>query len=285
KYQNSLGINWKTATAFSSFRLVYGTQILHSQAGFERPENTLIYRSPVINTAIQCAGQTTDCVQREQYFRERQIYPADKVAVDLTELAAFSEAEFSWQRLQLTLGARIDHDNCLNNTNIAWRSRGVYDLSGNNTVLLNAGVNRYYSGPLLTYKLRQASRPYFQEYRGSTQNVVNAWEYDTETGTFKYEFNDVRTPYSDEITAGLRANILQGVAELKLLARDNNDEFGRTTTDVQSDGYRYYRMNNDGYSRYRSVSLNWDGQFNSLTTGINITWSKTESSNDTYDDG
>ena len=288
KYQGSLSANWKISTPLRHqlfTQLRYGTSLSQSYAGFERPEDTYIYKSPVSNTAVQCVNQTDDCVQNEQYFRERQIYPEDSVGVDLTQAALFSELSLEWQKLKATAGLRLDYDNFLQNINLAWRTRASYDLSGDESIILTGGVNRYYDGPLLTYKLRQAAKPYYQEYRGTTQNVVNEWEYDTETGSYKYDFSGVKTPYSDEVVIGLKALLFGGTGEIKALTRNNEDEFSRETTETQPDGYRHYRMTNDGYTNYQSLSLSWDRSNEIFGYGFHVTYSETESSNDTYDDG
>lgn len=287
KYQALFSINWKTATLFYHplfNRISYGVNFSHGLAGFDRPEDAHIYRTAIINTAVQCVNAYNDCVQNEQYFRERQIYPADKVDVNLTEIAGFTELDWQWQRLNAVFGLRLDYDDFLRNTNLAWRTRTSYPLLRDDRLTVSGGINRYYGGPLLTYKLREAAKPYYQEYRGTTQNVVNLWQHDTGTGSYRYDFQDVKTPYSDELVISLNSKVLGGVAVLKLLAREGRDEFSRETTAVQPDGYRYYRVTNDGYTHYRSVSLSWDKSDERISYGFHITWSETESSNDTYDD-
>ncbi|MGN0921066.1 MAG: hypothetical protein ACI4NJ_04970 [Cellvibrio sp.] len=285
KEQLRINLQWKTQHSLNSqWSLKYGAQLAYSESGFDRPVDVSIYDNAVTNTQIQCIGREYDCVQKEQYFRDRKIYPADKVTVDLTETALFGELRYQRERLDLTLGARIDQDNFLNNTNIVWRSRAVYSLNNEGSYALVGGVNRYYGGPLLTYKLREAAKPYYSEYRGSYQNVIRDWEYNTDAGVTKYRFDKVNTPYSDELTLGLRGNFGKGVAEIKWLQRKNRDEFSRTIQGPEDDGYLYYLMNNDGYSNYDSFVASWDGTLGRFDVGANITWSKTESSNDTYDD-
>lgn len=287
KYQASISANWKITMPLQHSLLkqwTYGTTINQSFAGFERPQDTYIHNDATINTAVQCVGQTTDCVQGEQYFRERKIYPEDSVGVSLTQLAGYSELTLGMDKFETTLGFRLDYENFLKNTNIAWRSRMAYDWFGDNSLVLTAGSNRYYGGPLLTYKLRQAAKPFYQEYRGTTNNIVNPWEYDSETGNYRYDISNVKTPYSDELTLGTKFLLLSGTAEVKAVSRNNENEFSRQTTAVQPDGYRYYRLNNNGYSSYESIFISWDRSNADYSYGFNTTWSKTKSSNDTYDD-
>lgn len=283
--QLTASFNWKSTGELSEhWALTYGLQLAHSEAGFDRPLDAITYDSATVNTAIQCLGDTETCTQREQYFRTRKIYPSDSVSVYLNEVAAFSALDYKTDRWLLSLGARVDHDDFLGNTNIAWRNRARWLLNERASLALVGGVNRYYGGPLLTYKLREAAKPYYQEYRGSLHNVLNAWQYDTDTGRYKYRFDNVKTPYSDEFTLALRANLGPGVGEIKYLQRDNRDEFSRTTTAPEADGFQYYEMNNQGFSDYSAWVASWDGRIGALNLGINLTASDSTTSNDTYDD-
>lgn len=287
KYQTQLSLNWKTASLFYHpvfQKLDYGVNVSQGLAGFDRPEDAVIYREATVNTSVQCVSRFNDCVQNEQYFRERQIYPADKVDVNLTELAGFAELDMQYKRLNAVVGLRVDYDSFLRNTNLAWRNRLTFDLNADKSWRLIAGANRYYGGSLLSYKLREAAKPYYQEYRGTTNNIVNIWQYDTGEGSYRYDFNNVKTPFSDEWVVGINGALLGGVLQVKVLERDNKNEFARETTPMQPDGYRYYRVTNEGYSHYQSVSLAWDKSSQYVSYGFNLTWSETESSNDDYDD-
>lgn len=124
-----------------------------------------------------------------------------------------------------------------------FRSRATLDVFGNSDTRLIAGYNRYYGAALLTYKLREARTPYYREYRTTEHNIVTDWVRDSGQGDYRYVFDGVKTPYSDEQTLGLSQSLLGGVMTLKLVKRDNRNEFARTTTETQEDGYRYYLMN------------------------------------------
>ncbi len=70
-----------------------------------------------------------------------------------------------------------------------------------------------------------------------------------------------------------------GIITLKLVTRDNRDEFARTTTQPRQDGYRYYIMNNDGSSEYRGVSMGWNAVYGETLVSVHGTWSETETQN------
>ena len=69
--------------------------------------------------------------------------------------AAYLEDAMRWKRLSATVSVRIDHDEYLGNTNAAPRFSSSYDVFGNGSTQLFGGANRYYSGTILSYKLRK----------------------------------------------------------------------------------------------------------------------------------
>ncbi|MCG5517194.1 MULTISPECIES: TonB-dependent siderophore receptor [unclassified Ectothiorhodospira] len=289
KEQGSLSFRWMAETMGNDLgqaevRHRFGAEANHQRYRFQRDEDLYVYQNPVINSEVQCRGNRYDCQQREQYFSTRSVYPADDVEVSLNEAGLFGETTLNWKRVTGTVGLRYDHDDFLGNHDIAYRTRGSLDVFDDGRTVVRAGANRYYGAALLTYKLREARAPFFREYRGTTQNVVRDWEVDSGEGTFRYVFEDLDTPFSDELMVGLRQALLGGVLDLQLVQRDNRDEFARTTTDTQPDGYRYYLMNNDGHSRYRGVSASWYREFGETLVGLHLTYSETRTSNADYDD-
>lgn len=294
KDQSSLSFSWKTATPISGLfsKVTYGAAVSESIAGFERPQQTMIYdhvtgadNNPIgLNTAVQCRYNNYDCIDGEQYFSQRKIYPQDKVHVSLAEAALFSELSYQGERSDTTLGLRADYDDFLQNLNLAWRSRISYDLFADQSWYLIAGANRYYGASLITYKLREAAAPYYTQYRSTTSNVVNDWEEDSGQPSFLYRFRDTETPYSDELTLALKARLFGGQGELKLLERNTEKEFSQTETEVGADGFYYKETGNDGDTLYHSISLAWDRSSGRTNVGFNATWSDTETSNISYDD-
>lgn len=281
------------AYSVTTFPIRFGSVDVSSEAGldvknsnyrFKRDNTLFVFDNAVINTDVQCRGITLDCVQEEQYFSGRRVYQAEDVTVRLNEGAFFGETTLAWSRLTGTFGLRYDYNDFLKNHDVAYRSRGTLDVFGNGQTRLIAGLNRYYGAALLTYKLREARAPFYREFRSTDQNIVSDWERASGQGEFRYVFDDVDTPYSDEQTLGLEQALLGGTMTAKLVKRDNQDEFARTTTDTQDDGFRYYVMNNEGSSEYLGISVGWNGVFGNTLVNIHGTWSETETRNADYDD-
>lgn len=285
--QSGVSLRWREAhpavAAAGRIGFEYG-----ADAGLQRLEESravdhYIYDDALVNTAIQCRGITRDCVQNEQYFFHREIREAGFAEVELLQLSLFGETSYENGPLSLTVGLRYDHDDFLKNHDIAPRLRGAYDLSRRGTSVLVFGANRYYGAPLLTYRLREARKPYRSEFRGVTMNIVNDWVPDSDIGPLRYVFDDLRTPYADEGMLGLKQRLYGGMLEFKLVAREGRQEMASVTTPTQSDGYRWVVMNNDGRSRYRGVSLAWFRSLSRVDLGAHVSWSETRTSNADFD--
>lgn len=288
KQQLSAGLRWATTQhAFTwgglETTLEYGGDINHQQLEENRLDTSYIYKDSITNTGIDCRGVTLDCVNHEQYFTSRQIYEAGDVEVTLLQYSLHMESRFKYRRLDTTLGLRYDQDNFLKNNDIAPRFRGSLDVFGSGKTQLLFGANRYYGAPLLSYKLREARAPYRTEYRGAYQNIINEWSSNSGQGSYRYVFDDIRSPYSDELTLGIKQSVLGGQAELRYVSRKGHDELAQTVTDVQADGYQWYLMNNEGSSRYQGLSLAWYRDIGQGSIGLHATWSESETSNNDYD--
>lgn len=261
-----------------------GAEVGQSSYRYDRDETLFVYDNAVINSEVQCRGVAEDCVQKEQYFAGRRVYDADDVTVRLKEAALHAESTMGWRRLSGTLGLRYDYNDFLKNHDVAFRSRATLDVFGDASTRVIAGYNRYYGAALLTYKLREARAPFYREYRGTEQNIVSDWERESGQGDYRYVFDDVKTPFSDEQTIGVEQTLFGGLMTFKVVKRDNQDEFSRTETETQDDGYRYFIMNNEGRSEYLGISLGWNAVYGNTLLSIHGTWSETETNNADYDD-
>lgn len=270
-----------------SWQTRLGVDLSYQTSGFERQETTYIYQNPVTNSQIQCRG-ASDCVQGQQYFTQRQVYAAQSVEVGLADLGAHLEFSPSYKRLSARLGVRYDRDRFLDQDNWAPRLSLNTDVFGNRKTLINLGANRYYSSSLLTYKLREASEPHYEEYRGASSNIIRDWQEDVGAGRYRYRFDEAVTPYADEITLGFIQqlafkNVDLGSLSFNATQRWGKNEFSRTSTETQEDGYRYYLMNNDGSSEYWGISLGWKLERENTRVQINATTSRTTTTNADYD--
>jgi len=257
-----------------------GFVIDHTQAKFVRPQTAMLYYNATADSTVVC-GDDPACVDHEQYFKNRYLYSAGSAGASLNQYAVYAEDHIRLRRLELRPGVRVSYDDLMENFNVAPRLAGSYDVWGNGVTVLIAGLNRYYGAPLLTYKLDEAIQPTILQTRNSQSDP---WETSLIHNSVSH-FSQLKTPSSDELTAGLDQALAGGRLRLRYVQRYGKDEFAKTPlSDVQPDGLRYYTLNNNGRSEHQSVQVSWERQWNRQYLQINGTWQKTTSSNLNYAD-
>jgi hypothetical protein len=264
-----------------------GTQINNSKQNYSREETSYFYDLPSTNGGLPiiCATNDPACITDEQYLTRRQLYEKGDSSVELLTVAAYIQDSIVWKRLEIFPGLRVSHDEYLYNTNVAPRFSSSYDLMGDGTTILFGGKNRYYSGTLLSYKLREAISPSGKsEIRGITGNVPDSDWVSSNSGNNVYRESAVRTPYSDEVTVGLTQKLFGGELKAQYIKRKGRDELTRTLTDTQPDGLKYYVFNNNGRSEHESYQLSWQRTWRQHYLELNGTYQETKSSHLTYGD-
>lgn len=269
-----------------------GLQYTWDRASQERPEDVFTYfnsydpiNDPADPTMIDCSLDPNGCIDGEQQFKTRWIYPTAKSEVEVNQVAAYLEHLLEWKWLSLRPGLRYSTDDFQNNSNLAPRMVTSVDIFGNGNTLLIGGANRYYSETLLSYKLREYIEPTRMQTRSSTQ--PSAWpglDVYTELNTTLTHYSDLKTPYSDEYAAAIDQYLLGGRLKLEYIRRDGQDEFSREKTDELPDGHKYYELNNNGRSEHEEVSLNYERRRKRWALLFNVTYQKTSTSNLDYDD-
>jgi hypothetical protein len=262
-----------------------GLSIDHTQAKLVRPQTAMLYYNATVDSTVAC-GDNPDCVSYEQYFKNRYLYPAGSAGASVNQYAVYGEDLIQYLHLGLRPGIRVSYDDMMGNFNIAPRLAGSYDVWGNGATILIAGLNRYYGSPLLTYKLAEAIQPVVRETRTVNNGQLTPWEIDSSyPGNTITHFSQLKTPYSDEITAGFDQALAGGRLNFRYVHRYGRDEFAKNPLGtVQPDGLRYYTLNNNGRSEHQSCMLSWERQWDRQYLQVNGTWQKTTSSNESYDD-
>ncbi|MEN3160227.1 hypothetical protein ABC502_17790 [Alkalimonas sp. NCh-2] len=291
----------------------------HMMLNRQRSDAAAIYSAPYRDANIHCAGVSLDCIEqsyqvpldqlaeqlggaidfsnpahiaayqanllsRGQYLRYRRLYLAEDIEVSLQQLNAYAEYSLDWSRVQLTLGGRLDYDDFLENLNLAYRSRAAIDVFGNDITTLTVGANRYYAANLITYRLREAQRPYVTQYRPLSGGQVGDWVTSSTASRFRYRFDNVRTPYSDELSFGINQYLWSNaMISLRYVQRKGKDQITRGPQEY-IDGYTYLYQTNEGSNQHDRVSLSFNQawQHHSLTFNISYTDNKTTA--ESYDD-
>jgi outer membrane receptor protein involved in Fe transport len=112
------------------------------------------------------------------------------------------------------------------------------------------------------------------------------WEPSRDETFLNYKYSELDTPYSDEWTLGIAQRFFDGTLEINYLERDNKDQFAKElfTKTVDGSTQRGWELNNNGSSEYKSVKVSWERQWLNHYLNINYTYSKQDSSNESYDD-
>jgi hypothetical protein len=260
-----------------------GIDFNRTLGSFERLGPTYVYKGAQLAPDIICGSNDFDCVENEQFFTTRTLYPAGKSQAYINQIGLHGEDVVRYRRLELRPGLRLDYNDLMEQANFAPRFVASYDLFGRGATILRAGANRYYGTTLLTDKLREAKAPFSSESRTSYQNRPTAWVPASTTGPSVTQFTKLQTPYADELSVGLDQNVVGGIFHFNYLYREGRDEFARSYSPLQPDGLRYYTLNNLGRSQHERYSLAWQRQWARHFLAFNAAWQETTTNHENYD--
>lgn len=263
--------------------LTSGIDLNRTLGSFERQETTYLYDGARLSPDILCGANDFDCVENEQFFTTRILYPAAKSQAVINQVGVHGEDLLCYRRLELRPGLRFDYNDLMEQANLAPRFVASYDLFGSGATILRAGANRYYGTTLLTDKLREAKAPFSSESRTSYQNRPTAWTAASAQGPYVTRFTKLQTPYADELSLGIDQKVVGGLLNLQYLHREGRDEFSRTYSPLQPDGLRYYTLNNLGRSHHERYSLAWERNWPRHFLALNASWQETTTNNESYD--
>lgn len=300
-----------------------GAELNHQNYERTRQQNYYKYDSPVqyssTNAQLNCSGYTLDCVEQSfyvdldtlaeqlggsidfnnpehllaysnnvattaQYFNSRLVTPSEYIDVSLNKAALYATDVITWKQFDFHFGVRYDYDDFFKNHNIAPRFSMGYDVFNDGNTLLTAGLNRYYDAGLLGYKIKEQQKFAYREYRPIQSGYLQAWLPSSYTGNFRYIFDDVKSPYDDEIALGLRhATESFGNFAVKYVHRDKKDQLSRNEeTNLKNDGYQYITIYNNGTGESERYSLSWDAKFGDHSIWANASYSQNSESNSDY---
>lgn len=295
--------------------LSLGYQFEYQQTVFDRLEDSVFYNGAVISPQINCNGYVDDCVETAfkrpiseieaelgrpldltnpedftlyqnnllttgQYFQLRQVSPKARAEADIAYLSAYAEDNIDLGNIQVTAGLRYDYNDFFENHNLAPRLRMSYEFIDSYQIVL--GANRYYQADLADYKLNQAMQPVHNEVRSSFNNRPQQWQAALlETG-YRYEYQDTKTPFSDELVAAYRQPLFGGTLELKWVGRDNKDSINRIKG-YNDEGQAVLYAGNNGSSQYRRWSVSWMANFDNQHVEFNISKASNKTNRKSFD--
>ncbi len=321
-WRNSLSFN-NIKLANSDHQIRIGAELNHQNVERVRAQDYYKYDSPIqyssTSSTLNCSGYTLDCVEQSyfvdldtlaqqlggeinfnnpdhliayannvettaQYFNSRLVTPQENINVSLNKASIYATDVVNWQQFEFHLGVRYDYDDFFKNHNIAPRISMGYDIFNDSNTLLTAGLNRYYDAGLLAYKIKEQQKFAYREYRLINAGALQAWLPSSYTGNYRYRYDDIDTPFDDEVALGIRhATQNFGNLSLKYVKRFKRKQLARNEeTDLENDGYEYITMNNEGVGSSERYSIAWDAKFGDHSFWANASYSQNKESNTDY---
>ncbi len=271
-------------TDWGSHQWHTGFALEHIRGRYDRTETAYLYRDPRHSSTVICGDDLLGCVDREQYFKQRNVYSESSTSASMTRVATHAENQIRIGDFGLRPGLRLSYDDFMENFNVAPRLAATWDVFGDDRTRLIAGLNRYYGQTLLTYKLREAITPFTPEYRILKDGLfLDGWDGGAKGISQVSRFSSLDTPYSDEIAAGIDQQLFGGRLSLKFVYREGKDEFARRYGDLEETGLRPYTLSNDGRSRHRSWRATWERSWEKHFLSINASWRRSETNHEDFD--
>ena len=278
---------------FDNSGLTYGLQARHINGFRARPHTNFSYRDaqPTFGLPIAAADLTDGTIiQNEQFLQERNDYLAyeAEAVINQFNIHATYAHELSltdWLTLEPSLGLRYSYDDFLGNHNFAPRLNLKLGLPLD--IGLTVGANRYYAKNQLVYALREQNPDnmvYKRDFTfDGTQFTVGDWQLHAINRENSFGSSNLDTPYSEELSASLTLPVWSlGILRIKGISRDNRDSFARsepipdTFTDETGVAVPFdrFELTNRGFSKYRSLSLDWSSSWRNHTFTAATTFSE-----------
>ncbi|WP_169628093.1 TonB-dependent receptor plug domain-containing protein [Ferrimonas senticii] len=255
--------------------LRFGVEVETISAEKSRPEQA------TSTSFAKCdASLNPDCV--DGYLASTHIvYDAYDADASVNSEALWLEYQRQFGTLDVRIGARAEHDDYLDNYDIAPRFTASWQFY--DQMFLTIGANRYYAGNNLSYAIAEQMGGYTRYSRKKVGGVYGDWTA-TVVNPDQYGRSELATPYSDELTAAITIpTALEGNFRLKGTIRDGRDGFASDEIDSNNDGKADTTVfTNDGRNEYYGISAEWTGNYQGHQFNANITWSESKS-NGEYD--
>ena len=234
-----------------------GWLVEYAIAKYQRKTPTANY-SYRLDQNVRCNG-ASECFDGAEYAYVRNYYPTRHVKANDTNLALYVQDEITWKRLEMTLGARVEHSVFSGNTNLSPRFSASFDVFGDRRTRIFGGANRYYNGTLLAYKLRQGIGENERSSRSIENGVLQNWS-DPVSGAANvpthYLGNKVKTPFSDELNLGVAQKIADHEITFKWVNRKSRDGLSSTSRHVNDRIYRVLVNNGRGENNNFALTIN-----------------------------
>ncbi len=193
-------------------------------------------------------------VDAEYYFNPRFLSNDLAESVDLSAFTKGREAPPGTYRVDIYLNDEFmtsrditfiaDDDNYLSNHNISPRFMTEWDIFADQTSMITAGYNRYYGGNILDMGLR---------------DIRNSWTESVSGNKTLTRYQDLKTPYNDELAMGLQQKIGKNViARANYVYREAHDQISKSSRTDSATKTTITEYNNDGKTKTHSFNLSFE---------------------------
>ncbi|WP_041118846.1 TonB-dependent receptor plug domain-containing protein [Pseudomonas protegens] len=269
-WQYKLNADWRSVDWLGmTHRPQTGLEFSRQYVRYERLTDSSTYVAPAATTTCTNSAGVTDSVACNmgrtlngwagQYMKSRTRYATGEFDFTTTSWGSWLQDEINLGQLTLRPGVRVDSDDYMDKTTWAPRFSLEYDLFGDRTTLLNAGVNRYYGRSVSSWQLQDGrNRLRFNETRDS---LDKPWVVKSNAAN-QVRFNQLDIPYDDELMLGVVQQWAGVEYALKYVNRKGRDQVvqvsGKTLGEPSTDptlASNYTTYTNDGKSETDTYTL------------------------------
>lgn len=266
---------------------LWGWAVDVSSAKYQRDVDSYNYTYNS-NSNVVCNG-AQECINGDQFATQRMIFKARNVSARDDNYSAYLQDDLTWRGIEGSVGLRVDYNAFLGNVDIAPRISGTYDVFGNQKTRILMGLNRYYAGSMLSYKLKQGIGENTRNARElNSDGTVGDWQADRDANnTYRYASANIKTPYSDEAVLGLSQTGLGMDWVSKWVHREGKDQFVQSSAVI--DGVTHRVLGNGGWSKNDTFTLSISPQSPTVFKYAQLKWnagarySKGTTNNQSYD--
>ncbi len=217
-------------------RFQAGFELAEKESSYERKTQYESYYNPATwsggcvraggTTDPYCSASPTSNGWAGQYLRNRVIYLAGKYSIFDRSAGIFLQDEIRKGNFSARLGLRYDDSKLAPQANLAPRSAFSYDLFGDGNTRLEAGANRYYGRNFMTYYM-QANRLSLQSMIATRTGLVDWAPFTPASSAITYRFEELKTPYDDEVMLAFRQKWAGALWGIKYVDRKSRDQVVR----------------------------------------------------------
>lgn len=285
--QKDYNLTFKASRLMWQGIVSFGADLNYIDAIKERTKDNFAYSRGLVFSSLECPEGDPGCVDNMAVLRQYSIYQAYSANATVGSQALWAEYAKEWTSFDVRAGIRYNHDDFLDNYNLAPRFAANWKLTDDISVTF--GLNRYFGKNNVGYAVRSQYPDNYIYRRTTTTDTngveqVNDWTLYRHTRSADYTQANLDTPYSDELTLAFTFNTpLNGQLRVKGVKRHRRDALARSPSvtvnfdapTATSSTTRSYTVTNAGSTNYEGLSVEWNGQYKNHAFALNGTWSKT----------